>query len=80
LEFPIGSPKVALTLIQQITNIPVMKDLRKQQPAQRFISASSSDPSSLIFSKYQQAHDVLDALDLAKTAHNLKPLEIELTK
>jgi hypothetical protein len=69
-----------IPLIQRIANIPAMKDPHKQQPPQRFISASPSDLSSSVFPKYQQARDALDALDLAKTAHNLKPLEIQFTE
>jgi hypothetical protein len=34
----------------------------------------------LVFPEYQEACDALEALDLAKTAHNLKPLEIEFTE
>jgi hypothetical protein len=75
-----GSIIPLVPLLQRLVDVPAMKDPRKQQPAQRFISTSSSDSSSSVFPEYQEARDALDALDLAKTAHNLKPLEIEFTK
>jgi hypothetical protein len=34
----------------------------------------------LVFPEYQEAHNTLEALDLAKTAHNLKLLEIAYTE
>jgi hypothetical protein len=75
-----GSIIPLVPLLQHLADIPAMKDPRKQQPAQRFISASPSNSSSSVFPEYQQAHNALDALDLAKSVHNLKPLEIEFTK
>ena len=67
-------------LLKHLANVPLTKDPHKQNPLQCFISALPSNSSKLISLEYQQAHDAVKALDLAKSVHNIKPLEIAFTE
>jgi hypothetical protein len=51
-----GSIIPPVPLLQRLADVPATKDPRKQQPAQRFISASSSDSSSSVFPNRRLLH------------------------
>src|ERR1700723_3834672 len=75
----LASVAIANTDIPTTPDIPVVpstKDPHKQQPAQRFITgAANSNSDEPVYPDYQQAHETLKNLDLARSACNLKPLE-----
>jgi len=55
----------------------VTADPRKRAAPQEFSGASIGGPS--VYEEYQQARDTLANVNLPKSAHNLRPLEVAFT-
>jgi len=63
--------------VQRITTERVTVDPRKRAAPQEFSGASIGGPS--VYEEYQQARDTLANVNLPKSAHNLRPLEVAFT-